>query len=87
MGKTNEKKVTVMKVAEAKKVTPTHKQPRIIEYTPSDSEGEFHDADYEEIHELMENHDLDRAEAEHVKELMDEEGLDEDEAVELKDDL
>lgn len=43
--------------------------------------------DLEELHELMNDYDLDAEEAIHVKEIMDEEGLDADEAVELKDDL
>lgn len=43
--------------------------------------------DFEEIHELMNDHGLDADEAMRVKELMDDEGLDVEEAIELKDDL
>jgi len=41
----------------------------------------------ENIHELMESHNLDKDEAEKVQEIMDDYDLDESDAVELKDDL
>lgn len=43
------------------------------------------DDDFEDIHDLMHEHDLDLSEAKHVKNIMDEEGLDADEAMELRD--
>ncbi|MCX6717768.1 MAG: hypothetical protein NTU76_03800 [Candidatus Taylorbacteria bacterium] len=62
--------------------------PILDEYVVEDySWSDRNNGDEEEIHDLMENNDLDRDEAEHVKEIMDENGLDEDEAVELKDEL